>query len=125
MEHDDVLEIRTGGFEHAVRRVFAVNLAIAFVGENDETEAARQRGELFEIREIGDRALRIGRRGEIDRNRARQQLISKRIEIGQEAGGFGCRQIDRLAIGGDRAGGIGGINGLGISTAGLPARCGT
>ena len=43
----------------------------------------------------------------IERDGARQQRIVERIEIGQEAALARCRQIDRLAFGGERAGGIG------------------
>ena len=98
---------------------FAVDLAITFVGENDEAEAARQPGELFQISEIGDRALRIRRRGEIDGDGARQQVVGERVEIGQEAGGLGRRQIDRLAIRRDRAGGIGRVERIGNQHRGL------
>ena len=97
----------------------AVDLAIAFVGENEEAEAARQRGELFEISAIGDRALRIGRRGEIDRDRARQEFVVERIEIGQKAGRRRRRQIDRLAIGRDRACRISRIERIGDQHRGL------
>ena len=80
------LEIAAGGFEHAVRRVLGVDLGIAFVGKNDEAEAARQTRRAFPDRQ--DRRPRPAdwRRSEIDRDRARQQLVGERVEIGQEAG---------------------------------------
>ena len=45
----------------------AIDLAIAFVAEDEKAVTARQRHELREIRAVGHRALRIGRRREIDR----------------------------------------------------------
>ena len=92
-----------GRFEHAGGRGVAVDLAIAFVGKNQKAEAARQRGQAQEIIAVGDGALRIGRRGDIERHRARQEFVVERIEVGQEAGLARGRQIDRLAIGADRA----------------------
>ena len=68
---------------------------------------------LREIGAIGHRALRIRGRGEVDGDRAREQVLAQRIEIGQEAGRRCRRQIDRLATGGDRAGRIGGIERIG------------
>ena len=59
VEHHDVGEIRPGRFQHAGRRVLAVDLAVAFVGKHQEAETARQRREPVEISAIGDRALRI------------------------------------------------------------------
>ena len=102
-----------GSFEHAVRRALAVDLAIALVGENQKAETPRQRGELFEVSAIGHRALRIRRRGDIERDGAREQLVVERIEVRQEAGLARGRQIHRLAIGADRAGGISGVKRIG------------
>ena len=99
-----------------------VDLAVAFVGEDQEAEAPRERGEALQIGAIGDRALRVGRRGEIEGDGAREQLLVQRVEIGQEAGLGGRRQIDRLAIGGGRAGRIGGIERIGDQDRGRPAR---
>ena len=52
MEDDNVGEIGAGSFEHARRRAVGVDFAIAFVGEDEETEPSRQRGELFQISSI-------------------------------------------------------------------------
>ena len=109
MEHHDVGEIRPGSFQHAGRRVLAVDLAIAFVGEHQEAETAGEACELLQIGAIGDRTLRVRGRGEIEGDRARQQRVVERVEIGQEAAFARRRQIDRLAIGRERAGGIGRI----------------
>ena len=84
MEHHDVGEVGPRGFQHAGRRVLAVDLAIAFVGEHQEAEAARKPGELVEIGAAGDGALRVRRRGDVEGDRARQQRVVERVEIGQE-----------------------------------------
>ena len=96
-----------------MRRARAVDLAIALVGENQKAEAPRQRGELLEVSAIGDRALRVRRRGDIERDGARQQRLVERIEVRQEAGLARGRQIHRLAVGADRAGGISGVKRIG------------
>ena len=49
--------------------------------------------------------MRVGRRGEIESDRARKQRVVERIEIGQKTAFARCGQIDRLAGGGERAGG--------------------
>ena len=113
MEYDDVGEIRRRGFEHSGRRLLAVDLAIAFVGEDQEAEAPRQPDQAGQVGAVGDGALRIRRRSEIDGDRAREEIVLQRIEIGQEAGRRGRRQIDRLALGGDGAGRVGGIKRIG------------
>ena len=59
------------------------------------------------------RALRIGRRGDVDRHRSRQRGFIERVEIGQESVGERGRQIDRLAARGTRAGAIGRIERIG------------
>ena len=66
-----------------------------------------------EIGAIGDRALRVRGRGDEHRDRARKQLFGERVEVGKKARGRGGRQIDRLAVRCGRAGGIGGIEGIG------------
>ena len=113
MEDDHIGEIVSRHFERAGRRVPGVDLAIALVGEDQETVAAGERAEPRQIGAIRHRALRIGRRGEIEGDRARQQRFAERVEIGQEAGPRRGGQIDRLAIGGGRAGRIGGIERIG------------
>lgn len=66
-----------------------------------------------EIGAISHRALRIGRRCEIERDGARQQVVVQRVEIGQEAALPLRRQIDCLAAGRVGTGGIGGIEWIG------------
>ncbi len=113
MKHHRIGKARAGGFQHAGRLMFAVDLAVAFVGEHQEAVAARQCGQPLQVSARGDRALRIGRRGEIEGDGALQQRIVERVEIGQEGAGARRRQIDRLAAGGQGAGGIGGIKRIG------------
>ena len=84
MKHDDVGEIRPGRFQHAGRRVVAVDLAVAFVGEDEEAVAARQRASRVEIGAVGDRALRVGGRGEIERDRAREQRVVSASRSGRK-----------------------------------------
>ena len=75
--------------------------------------AAGKPGELVEIIAAGDGALRVRRRGEVEGDRARQQRVVERVEIGQEAARARRRQIDRLAIGGERTGAISGVERIG------------
>ena len=85
MKHDDVREIRPGSFEHPGWRTVTVNLAIAFVAENQEAETPRQLREPRKIRAIGHRALRVGGRREIDGDGAREQLFVQCVEVRQKA----------------------------------------
>ena len=63
-----------GGFQHAGRRLPGVDFRIALVAEDHEAVAvARARSAARDSRAIGDRALRVGGRGEIERDGARQQ----------------------------------------------------
>src|SRR5262249_14176030 len=72
MKDDDVLEVGAGGLEHTGRRALAIDLAITFVGQNKKAVTACQRRKLIEIGAVGDGALRVGRRSEIERDGARQ-----------------------------------------------------
>ena len=106
LERNHAGEIGAGAFERAARRLAGVDLGIALVAEDHEAVAV---GELLQPREIiarGDRALRIGGRGQIERHRARQRRFVDGIEIGQEAVFDGGRQVDRLAGRGAGAGAI-------------------
>ena len=105
VEHDDVGEVGAGRFQHAGGRVLAVDLAVAFVGEHQEAVAARERGEPCRDRRASATAP-CGFDGEamIEGDGAREQRVVERVEIGQEAGRARRRQIDRLAIGRQRAG---------------------
>ncbi len=71
--------------------------------------ALREPDEPRQIGEIGDRALRIGRRAEVECDGAGEQPLVERIEIGEKAGLFGRRQVDRFAQRGFRAGRVGGV----------------
>jgi hypothetical protein len=66
-----------------------------------------------EIVRARDRALRVGRGGEVEGDRARQELVGQRIEVGQEAGGGGGRQEYRIGVGRDRPGFIGAVERVG------------
>ena len=113
VENHGVGEIGSGGFQHAGGLMLAVDLAIAFVGEHQKAEAAGKRDELVEIGAGRDGALWVRRRGEVEGDGARQQCVVERVEIGQEGARPRRRHIDRLAVGGERAGGIGGIERIG------------
>ena len=109
LECDHVGEVGPGALQRAARRLPGVDLRIALVTQDHEAVTV---GELLQLRVVvarGDRALRIGRRGEEDCHRSRQRRLVERVEIRQEAVGARRRQIDRLAISGPRAGGIGRI----------------
>ncbi len=125
LELDDVGEVGAGCFEDAGRRLSGIDLGIALVAEHQESESARQRDHALEIGQVGDGALRICRRGQEEGDRAGQQFLGKRIEIGQETGGLGGRQIDRLTIGRHGPGRIRGIERIGdqhCRTDGAPLR---
>jgi len=113
LEFDHVGEIGTRRFEHARGRAPGVDFGIAFVAEHQEAEPPGEGDHACEIREVGHRALRVGGRGDEESNRAREQLLGERVEIGKKAGSGGRRQIDRLAIRRHRARGIGSVEGIG------------
>ncbi len=109
LERDHIAEVGSGAFEHAARRFAGVDLRVALVAQDHEAMAI---GELFQPREVGargDRALRIGGRGQEERHGARQRRLVDRIKIGQEAVAQRGRQIDLLAAGRAGAGAIGGV----------------
>ena len=122
MKHDHVGEIGSASFQHAGRRLVAVDLAVTFVGEDEEAEAPRELRKSLEIGAVGNGALRVRRRCDVAGDRARQQRLVERVEIGQEPALARRRQIDRLAICRERAGGVGGIERIWNEDAGLPAR---
>ena len=87
LERDHVGEVGPGAFQRAARRLPGVDFRIALVAQDHEAVAV---GELLQPGEIvarGDRALRIGGRGDEDRHRARQRRLVERVEIGQESVG--------------------------------------
>ena len=63
---------------------------------------------------VGDRALRVRRRGEVERDGAGEQVVgrARRGRAGSRSRRVAGR-VDRLAVGGDRAGRIGGIERIG------------
>ena len=98
MEHGDVGEVGSRRFQHPVWRLARVDFRVAFVGEDEKAVPPRERRKPRQIGEIGDRALRVGRRGEIHRDRARAQRFVEAVEVGHERIGGGRREIDRLAV---------------------------
>ena len=74
---------------------------------------ARQGDEAAHIGRARDRTLRIGGRSEVEGDRARQQVFAQRVEVGQEARLRPRREVDRLAVGRDRAGRIDRIERIG------------
>jgi hypothetical protein len=106
LKRDRVGEIRSGAFQHAARRRLGIDFRIAFVAQDHEAEPV---GELLEAAEIAagrHRALRVGRRGDVDRDGSGQRGVVERVEVGQKSIGQRGRQIDRLAPRGAGAGGI-------------------
>src|SRR5262249_60602277 len=94
------IQVEKGGprrFEHARGRVPSVDFGIAFVAEHQETEPPGERHYAGEISEVGNRALRVGGRGDEESNGAREQLFGERVEIGKKAGSGGRRPEERLA----------------------------
>ena len=79
----------------------------------------RHLGDAGQIGEVGDRALRVRRRGEIENDGAREQRLAERIEVGEEFRRPRGRQVDHVAIGRDRAGRIGGVERIGHEDRGL------
>ena len=71
--------------ERALWRALAIDLRIAFVGEQHEAEAAGKRDRRRKVAAIRDGALRVRRRAEIERNGAFEQLGIDRLEVGEEA----------------------------------------
>ena len=84
--------------------------------------AAGEAAERLEIAAIRHRALRIGRRGEVAGDGARQQRLVERGEIGQEVGRARCRQVDRLATCGQGAGRISRVERVGDQHRGQSSR---
>ena len=93
--------------------MLAVDLAIAFVGEHKETEAACQRRKLVQIGAIGDGTLRVRRRGDVASDGAGEQCVIENIEIGEESVFARRGQINWFAVGCERAGSIGCIKRIG------------
>ena len=116
-----MVEIRPGTFQHAAGRRLGVDFRIAFVAQDHEAETV---GQLFQAAEIflgGHRALRICRRGEVDRDGAGERRLVERVEIRQKSVGQRGRQIDGLAVRGAGAGRIGRIKRIGHQDRGFAA----
>ena len=113
MEDHGIGEIRTRMFERAGRLLRGIDFRIAFVREDEETETPRQCNEPRQIGGVRDGALRVRGRGEIEHDRAREQIVRQRIEIGKKAVLRGRRQIDGFAVGGAGAGGVSGVKRIG------------
>ena len=115
---DHIGEVGTGGFEHPGRRVLRIDFGIALVAEDQETEPPGEIGETAQIGAGRHRALGVGRGRDIERHGAGEQVVRKRIKIGEKSGRGGCRQVDRLAIGRQGACRIGRIEWIGHQNGG-------
>ena len=122
LERHHIGEIRSRHFQHAAGRLACVDLRIAFVGQHHEAVTIGERLQSCKIVARGDRALRIGRRGQIDRDGAGERRRVERVEIGQKTGCRGGGQKDRLAAGGAGAGAIGRVERIGQQDRRLAAR---
>ena len=128
LELDHVREVATGGLEHAGRRLPGIDLGVAFIAEHQEPEPSCELDDAREIGAIRHRALRVRGRGDEEGDCSGEERVGKRVEVGQEAGCGRGGQVDRLAIGRHRAGGIGGVERIGnqhsraAASAGDPAR---
>ena len=109
MKDDHVGEIGSAGLQHSGRRLVAIDLAITFVGEDEEAKTSREICKPLEIGAVGNGALGVRGRCYVAGDRTRQQRLIESIEIGQEPALARRRQIDRLAICRECAGGVGGI----------------
>ena len=100
MEHDDVGEPsaeRGAGFERARRRRAVVDLGVALVDRQHEIVAPRQLDRLFQIVEAGDRALRVGRRAQVEQRGALQGLARDRRKVGHEV--VVARRVEEHRVG--------------------------
>ena len=113
---DDIGEAAVGRQRHLERaggRGVAIDLRIALVGEQHEVEAPRERDGAGEIAPVGDRALRVRRRAEIERDGPLQKRLVDAVERREVLGGCVALEEDRFGTGGCRCGGIGLIEGIG------------
>ena len=93
LERDDIGEapgLGTGRLERSRGRGVAIDLGIAFVGEEEKIETPRERDRLRKISAVGDRALRVRRRVEVEGGGALKKARVNDVEIRQEAV-FGSR----------------------------------
>src|SRR5262249_35756552 len=85
LELDDVRKIGSGCLEDAGRRLTGIDLGITFVAEQEKTNPSGEGDNAPEIGKVGDRALRIRRRGNEERDGAREEVFRERFEIGKKA----------------------------------------
>jgi hypothetical protein len=125
VKHDHVIEpaLHAGrGLERADRGRPGVDLGIAFVDQQDEIIAPRERDQAPQVREIGRGALRVRWRAQIERGGALEQLGPQIVERRQMAARRGYRQQHRLRAG-DRGGAqVHIVEGVGQQDRGRPAR---
>jgi hypothetical protein len=85
LEGDDVGEIISGRGQHAARCVLGVDFRVALVAKHHEAVTVGELLDAIEIVARCHRALRVGRRGEIESDGAIERLGAQRIEVRQEA----------------------------------------
>ena len=116
VEDHDTLGVGAGGGgrgEGARGRGVAVDLAVAFVAEQAEVVAL---GEGEQAREVGlarDGALRVRRRAEIGEGDAVEERRRQGGVVGKEAGLGGGGHRHQLGAGGEGAGAVGLVEGVG------------
>ena len=116
LEYDDVGEapgLGVGRLERSGRRHVAIDLRIAFVGEQEKVVRPRKRDRLGEIRARRNRPLRVRGRAEIEGNRALEQVFVDSIELGQEAGLRGAGEEVRCCARSCRGCRVGLVKGIG------------
>ena len=84
----------------ALGRGVGIDLRVALVGEQHEVEAAGERDGGGEVAPVGDGALRVRRRAEIERNGPLQQRLVDAVERREELGGCVAFEEDRFRTGG-------------------------
>ena len=102
MERHDIVEGTAeprADFQHAGRRVAAVDFRVAFVEGGDEIVPPGERDEPGQVFGVGRGALRIGRIAQIDQRRAAQHVLADAFEIGQEVVLRRGGDVDGLAAG--------------------------
>ena len=83
LERDHIGEVGPGAFQRAARRLPGVDFRIALVAQDHEAIMVRKSLQTGKVIARGDRALRIGRRGDEDRDGPRQRRLVERVEIGR------------------------------------------
>src|SRR5262249_19474731 len=106
-----------------------IDLGITFVAEQEKTKPSGEGDNAPEIGKVGDRALRVRRRGNEERDGAREEVFRERFEIGKKARRCRGRQVDWFAVRRHRTPGISRVKRMGeedrrrAAAPAAPARC--